>query len=454
MRYLNTTAPLITALLLLVSGAAHGQGLQGSGSPYSAYGFGNLVGSAQVTQALMGGAGVAVFDPFGAMPINPASYASLSRPVFEIGMALRGQEFITGKERQVGQRSDMLGFSLAGSFGQGRWGFAMGLNPVSKVGYRVSESQPLGDTGREVEFRYAGIGGLDRAFLGFGHNIILKRDSLGNGPRWSVGANLNYLFGTIDESRKAIYPRGEGYLNTNSISSLTMRDPMFTIGTQYQGDLRKRTGRTDNGLRYLIGASMELPASLNAKYDRLVNSFVIGGSNVEFPVDTISYVRGAKGSVSLPPMYAVGFTVYNSRWALTVEHRRRDWNTLSVDVEGFSSRSDLGTNATYILGGSLKPAGDTRGGFWKTTIYRAGFRYTDDYLVVANNQLKEFGMSFGMSLPVMGSTTRSRLNFGAELGRKGTREDGLIEQRFVDFYLGLTLTPDLREQWFRKRRIE
>jgi hypothetical protein len=269
-----------------------------------------------------------------------------------------------------------------------------------------------------------------------------------------VGANLNYLFGTIDESRKAYYPRGEGYLNTNSISSLTMRDPMFSVGTQFQGDLRKRTGRTDNGLRYLIGASVELPASLNAKYDRLVNSFVVGGSDIEFPVDTISFVQGAQGSVNLPPMYALGFSVYNSRWALTVEHRRRDWNTLSVDVEGFASRSELGTNATYILGGSLKPAGDSRGNFWETTIYRAGFRYTDDYLVVASNQLKEFGMSFGMSLPVMGSTTRSRLNFGVELGRKGTRDDGLIEQRFADFYLGLTLTPDIREQWFRKRRIE
>ena len=454
MRYLNTTALWITAFLLLVSGTVQGQGLQGSGSPYSAYGFGNLVGSAQVTQAFMGGAGVAVYDQYGVMPINPASYASLARPVFEIGMALRVQEFVTGKERQVGQRSDLLGFSLAGSFGQGRWGFALGLNPVSKVGYRVSDTQPLGNTGQEVEFQYAGIGGLDRAFIGLGHNIILKRDSLGNGPRWSVGANLNYLFGTIDESRKAFYPQGGGFLNTNSISSLTMRDPMFTIGTQFQGDLRKRTGRTDNGLRYMVGASSELPASLNAKYNKLVNSFVLSGSNIEFPVDTISFVQGAKGSVTLPPSYAVGFSVYNSKWAITVEHRRRNWNTLSVDVEGFSSRSELGANASYILGGSFKPAGDNRGGFWKTTIYRAGFRYTDDYLVVANDQLNEFGMSFGMSLPVMGSSTRSRLNFGAELGKKGTSDNGLIEQRFADFYIGLTLTPDNREAWFRKRRIE
>jgi len=402
----------------------------------------------------MGGAGVAVYDQYGVMPINPASYASLARPLFEIGMALSVQEFVTGKERQVGQRSDLLGFSLAGSFGQGRWGFALGLNPVSKVGYRVSDTQPLGNTGQEVEFQYAGIGGLDRAFIGLGHNIILKRDSLGNGPRWSVGANLNYLFGTIDESRKAFYPQGGGFLNTNSISSLTMRDPMFTLGTQFQGDLRKRTGRTDNGLRYMVGASAELPATLNAKYNKLVNSFVLGGSNIEFPVDTISFVQGAKGSVTLPPSYAVGFSVYNSKWAITVEHRRRNWNTLSVDVEGFSSRSELGANASYILGGSFKPAGDNRGGFWKTTIYRAGFRYTDDYLVVANDQLNEFGMSFGMSLPVMGSSTRSRLNFGAELGKKGTSDNGLIEQRFADFYIGLTLTPDNREAWFRKRRIE
>jgi hypothetical protein len=78
----------------------------------------------------------------------------------------------------------------------------------------------------------------------------------------------------------------------------------------------------------------------------------------------------------------------------------------------------------------------------------------EDYLVVKNTQLDEIGMSFGMSLPVMGSSTRSRLNIGAELGERGSLENGLLRERFADVYIGISITPDLREQWFKKRRIE
>ena len=62
--------------------------------------------------------------------------------------------------------------------------------------------------------------------------------------------------------------------------------------------------------------------------------------------------------------------------------------------------------------------------------------------------------STGVSLPIMGSSTRSRLNFGAELGERGTTDNGLIRERFASIFVGITITPDGREFWFRKRRIE
>ena len=81
-------------------------------------------------------------------------------------------------------------------------------------------------------------------------------------------------------------------------------------------------------------------------------------------------------------------------------------------------------------------------------------RYYNDYLVVNDTQLQEIGMSFGVSLPLMGSTTRSRLNLGTELGERGTTANGLIQEHYATVFLGVTITPDLREQWFKKRRIE
>lgn len=439
---------------MLVPGMLRGQGQQGSGSPYSAYGLGGLVGTTQASQALMGGASVAIYDPFSVIHANPASYPQLGRPAFETAVVLRNQQFRSGDRTQPGRRTDLLGLTFGVPFGNGRWGLALGMNPVSKVGYTISSTENIPGTTDQVEFQYSGSGGLDRAFIGLGHTVISKRDSIGNGHRLSVGANFNYLFGTIDEVRKAYYPRTTGYLNTQVVSSLIIRDPVFDLGFQYQGDLVKRRRATDKGLGYILGASVEWSSDLSARRDSYVFSFTTGGGGVEFPVDTISGEQGRGGTLGLPPLLRVGVTVFNGAWAVSLEHRRRNWRELRLDVPGVALTNDLGNSSNYIVGGSYRPAGEGRGNFWQSTVYRAGFRFTEDYLVVNGTQLQEIGMSFGVSLPLMGSTTRSRLNVGAELGSTGSREEGLIEQRFANVLIGITITPDLREQWFKKRRIE
>ncbi len=449
---------IIVLFLALLLTAPHeeviAQGQQGSGSPYSAYGFGNLVGATQVSQALMAGTGVALTDPFSVIRINPASYASMARPAFEAGIASHFLRFETPEATRRGRRMDILGFSIGIPFGNNRWGLALGMNPESTVGYDLSDVRPLLVGEGDVTFAYSGTGGLNRAFAGIGHTVWQKRDTLGNGSKLSFGANLNYLFGNIQESRRAFYPENQGYYNSAIVSTLILRDPGATAGVQFQGDIVKRKGLEDDGFRYLLGFSAELPSRLNARRSETIYSFIQGSGGIEFPVDTISYVEGAKGHVTLPVQLAMGLTLYNSRWTVTLEHRRRDWDRLAFEVEGVDISNQLGNAATYMIGGALRPAGMDRGNFWSSTIYRAGLRYTDDYLVVAGDQLREIGMSFGLSMPVMGISTRSRLSLGAELGDQGGTGVGAVNVRYATLLIGITVTPDIREQWFKKRRIE
>ncbi len=427
---------------------------QGSGSVYSAYGLGDLMGNTQVSQALMGGVGVAVAEPYSVSMLNPASYPFLMRPAFEVGMMGRILRFDSDEGGSNGSRSNLLGLSLGVPFGNGRWGIALGLNPVSRVGYDVTDERPIPDGTGEVTLRYSGEGGLNRAFLGLGRVLVHRADSLGNGGRLSIGANINYLFGSVEESRKAIYPGNQGFYNSNASSSLVVRDPTFSAGVQYHNDLVKKGKTEDEGLRFVVGLSAELPAAVSARRTEVVSSFILGGTGVEFPVDTAFFTDGRRGELLLPLQWNVAFGVYDTRWMVTAEYRMRDWDQLRVDVDDFSFRSELGSQRFHGLGASFKPAGDGRGNFWTHTIYRAGLRYVEDYLVVRDRQIREFGMSFGLSVPVMSSTTRSRISLGAELGEYGTTQDGLIRQRFVNIYAGITITPDLREQWFKKRRIE
>jgi len=412
------------------------------------------MGSNQVAQATMGGLGVAVMDPASVISANPASYVTLQRTCFETGVVMRSSKFATSGMESTGRRTDILGFSLGIPFGKGRWGMALGMSPVSNVGYRITDSGLLPNDGGTVTYNYTGDGGLNKAYVGAGFIVAQKRDTLNNGYRLSVGANVGYVFGTIEETRKAVYPIASSFYNTSVVSSLVMRDPVFNAGVQFQGDLRRRVDREDRGLRYLVGLSAELPSNLSARRTDLITNYGVSGSGVELPFDTVFYADGRKGKLMLPLGVGLGFTVYDLHWSVSAEVKQRDWRDLSVNVEGYDLPTTLASNTTYILGASYRPANEAGGSFWERIIYRAGFRYNNDYLVVGGEQLHEMALSTGVSLPIMGTSTRSRLNFGAELGERGTTDNGLIRERFASVFVGITITPDGREFWFRKRRIE
>lgn len=430
-----------------------GQAPQGSGSPYSAYGLGEFVGSTQVSQAIMGGLGVAVNDPVSVVSANPASYAGLRVTCFETGLNVRNSKYSTAITSGMGRRVDLMGFSLGVPFGRGKYAMALGVNPVSKVGYDITDAQPLPGNSNGITDRYTGEGGLNKAFLGMAWNLVNKRDSLNNGKRLAIGANVGYLFGRVEESRKTIYPSNSGYYNTSAVSSLIMRDVTGHVGLQLQGDLRKHVERGDNALHYLAGASVELPTNLRARNTELVTSFGRSATGVEFPFDTLYSTEGSKSVIKLPIGLGAGFTIFDLHWSVSAEVKFKDWRNLRIN-EGNGSTNTLAQSMVYALGASWRPAGEIGGTFLERSIYRLGVRYNNDYLVVGGKQLNEIGMSFGVSLPVMGSSTRSRLNLGAELGNRGTTENGLVQERYAAVFIGITITPDFREQWFKKRRIE
>lgn len=429
------------------------QGDQGNGSPYSAYGLGEFVGSTQVSQAMMGGLGAAVVDPFSLVSVNPASYSSLQRTCFEAGMAVRPTRYTTANDEAFGRRVGLLGLTMGVPFGNGRWGLGIGVSPVSEVNYNITDPQRLSD-GTPVTYNYTGDGGLNRAYIGLGWTVLERRDSLKNGHKLSIGANLEYLFGRVEETRKAVYPSSSGIYNTSVVSTLVLRDPVGTVGIQFQGDLRPKTTLRDNGLHFLAGVAVELPTDLGAVQDELVTNYALSSRGVEQTFDTLRYTEGTPGTFELPLGLRAGFTVFDLRWTLSAEVAMRNWQDLRVSTEGYTLPNKLANSSTYMLGASFRPAGEIGGTFWERAIYRAGVRYYNDYLVVNETQLQEIGMSFGVSLPLMGSTTRSRLNLGTELGRRGTTANGLIEEHYATIFLGVTITPDIREQWFKKRRIE
>ena len=66
-------------------------------------------------------------------------------------------------------------------------------------------------------------------------------------------------------------------------------------------------------------------------------------------------------------------------------------------------------------------------------------------------EIKDFGISFGLGLPLR---SLSNLNLGVEYGRKGSTINNLIQENYFNFKLSLSLSAIGQQAWFIKKRID
>jgi hypothetical protein len=75
-----------------------------------------------------------------------------------------------------------------------------------------------------------------------------------------------------------------------------------------------------------------------------------------------------------------------------------------------------------------------------------GGSYEKEPFLVNNNQLKDMGVNFGLSLP----TGRSSLDFGFRYGKLGDKSKNVLEESYFRIYFGITFV----DQWFVRRKFD
>ena len=92
------------------------------------------------------------------------------------------------------------------------------------------------------------------------------------------------------------------------------------------------------------------------------------------------------------------------------------------------------------------PKYDSFSNYFDRIVYRAGFKYENTGLVLKNESIKDYGMNFGLGLPL----GVSKIDLGFEFGKRGTSSNGLIEENYFNVSVGLNLGA----KWFEKRKID
>ena len=401
-------------------------------SPYSILGIGDGISSKTVEESSMGGVGIANTNPNDMNFSNPASFASIFLTTYTIAGENRGFKINEGNESVKASNAYLSYIAVGIPIGE-KGGFAFGLQPNTTVGYTLTNTIQDSD-GDDIESSsYEGDGGTNRVFLGFGYKVV---------KNLSIGLEGEYVFGNI----------------TNSISTIN-RD--VTLGTRYETDAKINGSSLKAGIIYETKLKENLFLNLGTtlafenELESEGNEFLYSISGIDgSPKDTI-VSNLSKGAYKKPLKTSLGVSLSSpNKWAASLDYSFQDPIELGGNLLNRNPRLDYRKSSTLAIGGFYLPKYNSISSYWDRVVYRAGIRIEETGLMVDGTGngtdftgIDDFGISFGVGLPLGNQV--SRLNLGFEFGKRGTTDNGLIEEEYFNFRLGLTLS----NKWFRKREI-
>lgn len=410
---------------------------EGTTSPYSFYGLGSLKFKGTTENVSMGGLSIFT-DSIHINLRNPASYAGrFTKTAGEghiVKFAVGGSSSNTTlKTNSASDKANAMTFDyLALSIPMGRLGMGLGLIPYTSVGYRL---ESINDEDF-LEYKYRGEGGVNKVFFGAGY--LLTEDL-------RFGVDVNYNFGNIqnnvinfrydDEGNPLQYHSRE--VNRSDLSGLN-----FNFGLTY-------TPMVSETLQLTSSITFSPKADLTSTNQRTHASVLVSSIGQEFPVNEIEAdleVLGLDKTVlSLPAKTALGIGIGQPRkWFLGAEYTMLKTSEFSSEIFTFDNATYQDAS-TISVGGFFIPQYNSFT-YWKRAVYRAGIRFENTGLEIENESISEFGMSFGVGLPV--GNFLSNVNIGIEVGQRGTINQNLVKENFVNFQLSLSLN----DRWFEKRK--
>lgn len=413
----------------------------GTTSPYSFYGIGSLKFKGTVENRSMGGLSIYT-DSIHVNLRNPASYGGNNIKSFPFNDENRAVKYTVGgssssTKLNTSTASDNVSTTtfdyLAVALPMGKMGVGFGLLPYTAVGYQL-ESYRSQDV---LDFRYAGEGGLNKAYLGFGYQLT---DNL------SIGVDASYNFGNVQNSVVQFRYDDQGDLlqyqsrenNRSDLSGLNLN-----FGLTYKPMISEK-------LQLTTAFTFSPKAELTSQNQRIISTIVINeDSGAEFPVNQIEVDLESEGidktKMILPTKTSFGIGVGEKhKWFLGTEYTLLKTSEFSNEIFSFDNAAYVDAS-TIAVGGFYIPQYNSFK-YWKRIVYRAGFRYENTGLELNNEAINEFGITFGAGFPV--GNLFSNANIGIEIGQRGTVDQRLVKENFVNFQLSLSLN----DRWFVKRK--
>lgn len=404
-------------------------------SPYSAYGMGLMSEKGFVSNSGMGNAGIAYHSPWFIPVLNPALLGGQRFSSFEAGLTIT-QNNINDEVTRFRQVNGGLKYvALAFPIVPGKYGISISLKPLSSKNYEILQRRRSADDDPQAELtRFQGSGAISQFSLANGWNIT---------KNIAVGVEANYNFGNLTD--RTIYHNVINGEDTVSIPYLVsaentdnFSDFSFVLGTK----LSKQIGK--NFLSF--GFTYDLKANLNTTR----NTYLQLLSATETPVspanDSSTFkVSALEGTTTLPQKLSAGFSYTKpNKWAIMADFSYQDWR----NYRSFGNTESSYAEQTKLnIGAEYTPNVQSGTRYFERVTYRAGLNISNGPLVINNNSINSFGITFGTTLPI---TKISNINLAFEVGQRGTLLNNLVQENYLNFNLSFTFN----DRWFLRRQFD
>ncbi|MDE6742034.1 MAG: hypothetical protein K2J58_06860 [Muribaculaceae bacterium] len=396
-------------------------------TPYSMYGYGMIGDRATSMQRQMGGIGYAMQSGRQINVMNPASYASIDSLTFlwDMGanMNMQWSQDNTGKTHGYGGGLDYVTMEFPLSK---YMGMSIGMVPVTQVGYAFGDDIKFGARQNQ------GNGGLTEAYAGLSGRI----------KGLSLGVNVSYDFGTIQNDVYAT-PISNSQAGSQSLFEQVMqiRDWNIVAGIQYRQPINRYNTVT-------VGATYSPKKSFHGN-----TWLTLQDLTSDSRPDTIAW-SGMKDKYYSPQTFGVGLAYTHEkvhRIMVEADFTMQQWSDAP-----FSSLEDesgqvvfqgmkFADRQKFAVGGEYTH--NVRGSYFERMPWRLGAFFTDDYLKIDGNRMKEYGVSLGTGFAAPGGKTM--INLGLGWRHRQTSPVNLLSENYFNIMVGV----NFNEVWFFKRKI-
>jgi hypothetical protein len=234
----------------------------------------------------------------------------------------------------------------------------------------------------------------------------------------------SFIFGNIATTTRTLLGEGGNFSNFTTAYHSRESFSDFTL----QGAAGYTTKLNDK-TRLNIGATYDISNNIRGQeLGELERQSLTGGQgNVK------ETIIDRDGSIRLPSILNGGFSFQRiNKWTLGTELRIQNWS----QYRGFNGATENLQNSVRVaVGGEFIPDISSVDNYFKRLTYRMGLHLEKTPFEINGQQVNDFGINFGTSLPVWGF---SSLNLAVGVGQRGSIGANSISDQYVKIFFGIT----------------